>query len=198
MFQLPKIPILVLATLTSTLIVDLPASLTSSHSAQAVQLRDGKTHFTQPPTLVDVETTVNIVYAWGATYYFKLKLPENSGEPMQRVTISQYEGGEKIGFDLQESFALMISPSGERKKLEVEITASDTNPKVFTIAFNPPIPPGNVIAIGLRPYSNPRHGGVFLFGVTAFPVGEPSQGQFLGYGRLQFYDGGHRSSVLWR
>jgi Protein of unknown function (DUF2808) len=174
----------------SLLLVELPDSLTSSPLAQAVQLRDGKTYFTQPPSLVDAETTVNAVYAWGATYYFRLKLPENAGEPMQKVTIHQYEGAEKVGFDLQESFVSTIAPSGEKMRLDAAITLSERAPQMLTITFTPPISPGNAIAIGLRPYNNPRSSGVYLFGVTAFPSGESSHGQFLGYGRLQFYDRG--------
>ena len=191
-----KISVLALATATSVLLVEFSASLTSISSVQAVQLRDGKTYFTQPPTLVDTETTINAVYAWGATYYFTLKLPENAGEPMQRVTIHQYEGGENIGFDLKESFVSTIAPSGEKKRLDAEITLSASDPRMVTITFTPPIPPGNAIAIGLRPYNNPRYSGIYLFGVTAFPVGESSHGQFLGYGRLQFYDRGDRSGIF--
>lgn len=32
--------------------------------------------------------------------------------------------------------------------------------------------------------------GVYLFGVTAFPAGEKSHGQFIGFGRLHFYNDG--------
>jgi Protein of unknown function (DUF2808) len=191
-----KMSILVLATASSFLLIEFPISLTTSPSVQAVQLRDGKTYFTHPPTLVEAETTINSSYAWGATYYFRLKLPENAGEPMQRVTIHQHEGADKIGFDLQESFVSTITSSGEKKKWDAEITASDRDSRMVTITFNPPIPPGNAIAIGLRPYNNPRYGGVYLFGVTAFPVGESSHGQFLGYGRLQFYDQDHRRGIF--
>jgi Protein of unknown function (DUF2808) len=193
-----KISILALATATSILLVDFSAILTSIPSVQAVRLRDGKTYFTQPPTLVDAETTINSIYAWGATYYFRLKLPENAGEPMQRVTIHQYEGGDKVGFDLKESFVSTISSSGEQKRLDAEITVSDRDPRMITISFTSPIPPGNVLSIGLRPYSNPRNSGIYLFGVTAFAVGESAHGQFLGYGRLQFYDRGARSNIFGR
>ncbi len=191
-----KISVLAVAVATSVMLFEFPTSLTSIPSVQAVQLRNGRTYFTQPPTLVDAETTVNAVYAWGATYYFTLKLPDNAGEPMQRVTIHQYEGGENIGFDLKESFVSIITPSGEKKRLDAEITLSASDPRMVTITFTPPIPPGNAIAIGLRPYNNPRYSGVYLFGVTAFPVGELSHGQFLGFGRLQFYDHGDRSGIF--
>jgi len=36
---------------------------------------------------------------------------------------------------------------------------------------------------------NPCYGGAYLFGLTAFPQGEVPHGQFLGYGRIHFYQG---------
>ncbi len=47
--------------------------------------------------------------------------------------------------------------------------------------------PGTKITIGLKAQQNPQRGGVYLFGVTAFAIGEKPHGQFLGFGRLQFY-----------
>jgi hypothetical protein len=192
------VSILLFAAVTSLLVVDIPTKFISTDVAQAVQLRNGKTYFDRPPTLVEAETTVNSVYAWGATYYFKLRLPDNAGEPLQRVTISQFEGGDKIAFDRNESLAFAIAPSGERTKLTAAIALSESDPRQVTVDFNPPIPPGNIISIGLRPYNNPRYGGVYLFGVTAFPIGEKPHGQFLGYARLHFYDRSDRSGIFRR
>ena len=58
-------------------------------------------------------------------------------------------------------------------------------PGEATIAFDPPVSPGTTVTVALRAKRNPS-GGVYLFGVTAFPAGERSWGQFLGYGRLHF------------
>jgi len=62
------------------------------------------------------------------------------------------------------------------------------------VTFDPPVTPGKR-SIGLRPVRNLRFSGVYLFGVTAYPVGEKSHGQFLGFGRLHFYGGGSRPFV---
>jgi hypothetical protein len=59
------------------------------------------------------------------------------------------------------------------------------------VTFDPPVPPGKIITIGLRPTRNPLYDGVYLFRVTAFPPGEKATGQFLGFGRLQFYTDGN-------
>ncbi len=163
-------------------------------SAQAVQLR-GKTHFVQLPMLLGAETTVNRIYAWNATYYFALALPQNMGEPLQKLEISQTEGFDKVDFYINETIAYLQSPSGDRiavaSKTEILPSQDRDRPKV-TITFDPPIPASNELnsklVVGLRPVRNPRYDGVYLFGVTALPQGDRPNPQFLGYGRLSFYD----------
>ena len=89
----------------------------------------------------------------------------------------------------------MQSPSGDRvtisSKTEV-LPRQDSDRQKITITFNPPIPASNELntklVVGLRPVRNPRYDGVYLFGVTAFPQGDRPNSQFLGYGRLSFYD----------
>jgi hypothetical protein len=59
---------------------------------------------------------------------------------------------------------------------------SDSNE--VTLVFDPPISPGKTVTVALKAARNPLPGGIYLFGVTAFPPGENSSGLFLGYGRL--------------
>ena len=153
--------------------------------SQAVQLRDGKVYFVQAPRLVKATTTFDDVYIWGATYYFTVKVPSDAGEPLQTITINQHSGLDKIHFDLEDSFAISKS-NGEKEKLPLQITEKRKS-KTISVTFNPPVEPGKTITIALKPRRNPSVEGVYLFGVTAFPKGEQSHGQFLGYGRLHFY-----------
>jgi len=67
-------------------------------SAEAVQLRDGKTYFVQLPLLLGAETTINRIYSWNATYYFAIALPQNMGEPLEKLEISQTEGLTRLIF----------------------------------------------------------------------------------------------------
>lgn len=158
--------------------------------AQAIQLRDGTVYFVQPPDLVEATTTFNSVNVWGATYYFTINVPENAGEPLQRVAITQREGTDNIRFDLEDSRAFVGTRSHKGARLTL---GSITNrEKKTSVIFDPPVTPGQTVTIGLRPVQNPRSSGVYLFGVTAFPVGEKSHGQFLGFGRLHFYGDGFR------
>ena len=162
--------------------------------SQAIQLRDGTVYFAQPPSLTYTATTYNDVYVWGATYYFTVSLPDNAGEPLQKITINQHEGVDDIKFELKKSYAFEGTRSNEKQKLQLTDVSRDK--KTISITFNPPVSPGKTITIGLKPVQNPTVSGVYLFGVTAFPAGDKSHGQFLGYGRLQFYSHGSESGFF--
>ncbi len=170
------------------------ASISAPISASAVQLADGTVYFNSPPRLAGASTTQNSVYAWSATYYFELEVPENAGEPLQQVTIAQEEGSETVRFSEKETEAF----EGDRtqNKLGLGAVTSDRKTRAVTVQFNPPVPPGKKVTIALSPERNPAYSGVYLFGVTAFPPGEKTHGQFLGFGRLHFYD--NRDGFLWR
>jgi hypothetical protein len=159
---------------------------------QAIQLSDGTVYFVQPPDLVDATTTFNSVQEWGATYYFTINLPQKAGEPLQRVTITQREGGDYIRFKLKDSRAFVGTRNRKGAQLTLGEVTQERKTRTVYVTFDPPVTPGKTVTIGLRPVQNPRFSGVYLFGVTAFPVGEKSHGQFVGFGRLHFYGGGLR------
>ena len=154
--------------------------------SQAVQLQDGKVYFVQVPRLLKATTTFKDVNIWGATYYFTVKVPSDAGEPLQTITINQHSGLDKINFDLEDSFAISGTRKSKKEKLPLQISEKPKS-KTVSVTFDPAIEPGKTITIALKPVRNPSVEGVYLFGVTAFPKGEQSHGQFLGYGRLHFY-----------
>ncbi|TFI54232.1 DUF2808 domain-containing protein [Mastigocladus laminosus UU774] len=154
---------------------------------QAVQLRDGTVYFVQPPSLEGATTTYKTTYAWGATYYFTINLPQKAGEPLQKITINQHEGVDRVRFDLEDTVVFVGTPDDKGEKLQIKDATSDRKTRTVSLTFDPPISPGKTITIALKPVQNPGVSGVYLFGVKAFPAGEKSYGQFLGYGRLQFY-----------
>lgn len=161
--------------------------------SQAIQLQDGTVYFAQPPRLVEAATTYQNTYVWGATYYFTISLPENAGEPLQKVTINQREGADYVRFDLEDTYAFKGTRSKKGQKLKLKDVTSDRKSRTLSLVFDPPVSPGQNITIALKPVQNPTVGGVYLFGVTAFPAGDKSHGQFLGFGRLQFYSPGFDS-----
>lgn len=159
---------------------------------QAVQLADGTVYFVQPPDLVEATTTGNTVDELGATYYFTISIPQQAGEPLQRVTITQREGIGRIRYDLDDSRAFIGTRGRKGTRLTLGEVTNDRKTRTVTVNFDPPVTPGKTITISLRPFKNPSFAGIYLFGLTAFPVGEKSHGQFLGFARFQFYSGGFR------
>jgi len=159
---------------------------TLGSAAQAIQLADGTVYFAQPPRLLKATTTFNSARAWGATYYFTLQVPGNAGEPLQGLTIQQRQGPDTVQFDLDDTRA--FETDNRNRKFTLGEVKRNRKERSVSLTFAPPIPPGKTVTIGLRPHYNPAVGGVYLFGVTAFPAGEKSHGQFLGFGRLHFYD----------
>ena len=174
--------------------VSLAIAPLSCSGVQAIQLSDGTVYFAQIPRLQDTKTTHNGAGAFGATYYFTISLPPDAGEPLQRVTFAQTEGVDRIDFILKRTHAYR----NNRRRDTVSLRANTTDAQAgVTVRFAPPIQPGETVTLGLRPDHNPNTGGVYLFSVTAFPAGEKAHGQFVGFGRLHFYENGFRYFRRW-
>ncbi len=156
---------------------------------QAIQLRDGTVSFVQQPDLVEATTTLKGVNEWNATYYFTVNIPRDAGEPLQRVTITQQEGTSDIRFNLEDSRVFEGTRRSKGTRLTLGEVTRERETQTVSVTFDPPVPPGKTITIGLRPVKNPMFSGVYLFGVKAFPQGEKVSGQFLGFGRFHFYNG---------
>lgn len=156
---------------------------------QTVQLADGTVYFVQPPRLVEARTNRPTTQATRATYYFTIELPENSGEPLQRVVINQRNsatGPRQVLFNAEESFAFVGSQSDRGADLTLGETIFDRETQTTSVTFDPPVPPGTTVTIGLRPHRNPQIEDTYLFEVVAFPPGDLAHGQRLGFGRLRF------------
>lgn len=163
-------------------------------SAIAIQLADGTVYFAHPPQLERVSTTNSSVDAWSVTYYFTFVVPENAGEPLGKVTIAQSEGLDRIQFSPQQIQA--FAGPGDRRAIPFTLGQIVVDRQTVTVNFDPPLPPGQQVTLALSPDRNPRYAGVYLFGVTAFPTGEKTHGQFLGFGRLHFYESRHDSFLF--
>jgi hypothetical protein len=162
--------------------------------AQAVTFGDGSVHFAAVPRLVSAQTTQNQAGTWGGRYYFTVALPADASEPLGQLVIQQREGSDRLGrFDLDGTEAFLAD---DRKvRFAIEAVTLDQTERSITVRFNPPIEPGQTIQLGLDPLHTPS-AGIYLFGVTAFPAGEQAVGQFLGHGRLHFYN--RDRPIFWR
>jgi len=157
---------------------------------QAVQLSDGLVYFIEPPSLVNAKTSTNSVNYLQPTYYFTINIPANAGESLKTVVINQQEGVDNIISNIADIYAFIGVHDQKKARLTLESVTKEAKKRTVSITFNPPVSPGQKFTIALIPVSNPGISGVYMFGVTAFPTGEKSHGQFLGFGRLQFYGRG--------
>ena len=153
---------------------------------KAVQLADGTVAFAHPPRLLNAITTFRSVRARAAKYYFTISLPANSDEPLQKVVINLRRGADQINYYLEKTIATSETASKTKQNIALKDVKFNDETQTITIDFAQPIVAGTTFTIGLKPKRNPDWGGTYLFGVTAFPAGEKSQGIYLGAGRLQF------------
>ncbi|BAZ37036.1 hypothetical protein NIES4101_29570 [Calothrix sp. NIES-4101] len=156
-------------------------------SLQNYSVANASSTFAQPPRLVGATTPYTDTSIWGATYYFTIEVPATAKESLQKVTFTQTEGVEEIEFNQKDTVAWEGTGNSKGEKLAVTTTTNDNQQQTLTVTFEQAIAPGKTVTIGLKPYKNPLSDGIYLFGVKAFPSGEQATGQFLGFGRFQFY-----------
>ncbi|WP_071527409.1 DUF2808 domain-containing protein [Nodosilinea nodulosa] len=162
--------------------------------AAAIQYSDGTVGFSSPPRLTDSYATRNLVNEGSVTYYLTVDFPAAAVEPLDRIVVSLDEGYDPIfRYRLEATEAFAETPNG-RVPLPLGKVTQDPDTQALTVAFDPPLAPGTAMTLALRPVRNPRFGGVYLFGATAYPVGDTVESTFMGYARLSFYerDGGDR------
>jgi hypothetical protein len=151
----------------------------------------GQMFFSHAPTLVRVNALQKAAYT-PSTYEFTISVPSDAGTPLQAVRIVQEENISTAKFNIGKSKAF----GGERYAAGPELrlaSVGGAQPPAgeATIVFDQPVQPGTTVTIALDVRANPTFGGVYEFGVTAFPAGPAGEGLFLGYGRINVYSGGN-------
>ena len=175
---------LVASTLTLGLLI--PSTFAS---VNAFEVGENKTVFEAAPRLIRTATT-NSSRNGPSTYHFTIEVPENAGEALKAVTISQKDNPRYINLAVDRSNAFIGDSFAGGPDLELADIGGDlsANPNDVTFVFDEPVQPGETVTVRVRAKRNPRVGGIYLFGVTAFPEGgEDSPGLYLGSGRLHFY-----------
>ncbi len=158
----------------------------------AGQLANGTVFFDKSPRLLEAYSTISNARAWGAKYYFTIELPENAGEPLQKVVIQQRNNDELVRFRGERTLAFNGTPFSKGDVLDLQAINLLQETRSIELIFQEPISPGRVFTVGIVPKKNPRYAGIYLFGVTAFPLGEKSNPTYLGAGRFHFYRNGGR------
>lgn len=182
-----------LSSLAITALVLGTGSIDVALSQEASSANSDRGFFSSPPRLIDAETTFNQAFSSNATYFFTLEVPEGAGSGLQQVQITQRDSStraRRVQYELEATEAFVGTPDDRGAALALGETRFDRDSQTLFVRFDPAVPPGTTVTLRLRPERNPRLSGVYLFGVTAYPAGTGDRGQFLGYGRLHFYDNG--------
>lgn len=144
----------------------------------------GAVGFLAPPRLVSFHANSTAV-GFPTTYRMTLQLPATAGHALQAIKVTQAENLNTVSFRMNDSQAMLASGT----IAPLASIGGPEQPGDVTLVFDPPIAPGETITVELPVKTNPDSGGIYLFGVTAFPEGDNVRGQFLGYGRLHFHHG---------
>ena len=143
-------------------------------------------YFSRSPRLINVMTTYRGARVRRPRYYYTIDLPNGSGNSLKTITINQRQGSEEIDYYPQDTIAFQGTPNHRENPLTIAETTWDKTTETMTITFDPPVSPGTTFTIGLKAKKNPEYGGIYLFGVTAFPAGNNPRPLYLGSGRLHF------------
>jgi hypothetical protein len=158
-------------------------------SASAGQLPSGQRFFDRSPRLVSAASSFQSVNT-PSTYQFTVTLPEDAGANLQALRIVQDQETYNVHFNPNQSRAFLGKTYAGGPEVPLATIGGEmpADSNEITLVFDPPITPGQTVTVSLETNRNPRDEGVYLFGVTAFPEGENSQGLFLGYGRVNIYE----------
>lgn len=142
-------------------------------------------YFRKSPRLTRAATSFRYSNAI-ATYFFEIKLPENVGNSLKEVTINQQINSERIRFFPHQTRAFIQKDNRVEIPVDAELERSN-NGKInqIQIKFRESVKPGETVTIALKA-RNPSFGGIYQFGVTAYPEGENPRGLYLGIGRIHF------------
>lgn len=164
------------------------ATQLKSQAASTSINQAGQTFFSHPPELIRVASS-QLGGDISSTYEFTLTVPQDAGQLLKAVTIAQATNVETVKFDVSNSRAFLGERFASGPEIKLASIGGDQPSKSgeVTIVFDQPVQPGTTVTVTLAAQRNPIQGGVYLFGVTAYPVGEDGRGQFLGYGRINFY-----------
>ncbi|WP_246141967.1 DUF2808 domain-containing protein [Hyella patelloides] len=153
----------------------------------AVELLDGQKAFESSFRLIRTATNFSERNNSAARYQFTIEVPQDAGEALKSVKITQKENMDTLVFKADKTLASMGNNLAGAN-IPLAAVGGESKPGETTIVFDTPIEPGNTVTISVKPKQNPFTGGVYLFGVTAYPTGEDSPGLYLGSGRIHIYD----------
>jgi hypothetical protein len=152
-----------------------------SSAMGTTQLRSS---FEKAPRLSPVSATDTEV-SGASTYSFRIRVPEGAGASLQAVRVSQIDGVDVVSFATNQSRAYLGNRVARAQSIPLANVGGGDESGVL-IPFETPIAPGQSVTITLQVERNPNTEGIYQFGVTAFPVGDNSNGLYLGTERVNY------------
>jgi hypothetical protein len=143
----------------------------------------------EAPRLLKV-SGIHLEPAGFGTFYFTIHVPASYGKSLEAIRISQIpEGDRLITLNAKQSKVVVgqrVASNSETISLSAIGGSEDEKTGALTLAFAQPVLPGTTFTVAVEADRNPSHGGIYQFGVTAYPVGDSTTGQYLGTGRITF------------
>lgn len=150
----------------------------------ASRLPNGRVVFDWPLELVEI-TPLSLGTGSSDRYQVVIEIPVEAGEPLEALSIEPREYTSGITFDIQGTEAFIGKAYGSGPELPLaSIGGMPIDPDHLLVVFEEPVAPGNVVTVVLSTKDTPVEG-IYELGVTAYPAGEDSIGQFLGYTQLR-------------
>ncbi len=151
-----------------------------SQRAAALELFRGQTFFEKSPSLIEssaTHTAPNVP----SIYKFTIAVPLEAGQPLKAVKIKQKPSYQMVSFDISKTQAYIAKDSREDELISLASIGGEAEKEgEITIVLDKPVQPGSTVTVDLKVKHNPEHGGIYSFGVTAFPEGNRSSGLYLG------------------
>jgi hypothetical protein len=158
-------------------------------SLAAAEMNGSSMTTVEAPRLLKV-SGLHLEASGAGTFYFTISVPVSYGKALEAIRISQIpEGDRLINFDANQS-KVVVGQRMARNSEVIPLSAiggpEDEKTGAVTLAFAQPVMPGTTFTVAVEAERNPIQGGIYQFGVTAYPVGEGTTGQYLGTGRVTF------------
>jgi hypothetical protein len=158
----------------------------SSLPAAASRLPSGRVVFDSPLQLVEIAPLA--AEGGPKRYQVTIEIPLTAAEPLEALVIQPRDPQAGLVFDLGTTEVFLEEAYGLSPALPL-VSVGGPSPSLnqLLLVLETPVAPGSTLLVVLNPQQPPAPG-QYEVGITAYPAGADSVGQFLGYGQIQVPD----------
>lgn len=171
-------------------IIALCTMATIAGSQSAAFSQEAPLYFSHPPMLLRTNALHN-TSSTPSAYEFTIAVPADAGAPLKAIMITQDQNLETVKFNTKQNKAFNGKRYASGPEIPLASVGGQEVPGTTMVVFEQPVQPGSTVTVAVDAQANPSWGGIYEFGVTAYPTAENGRGQFLGYGRINFYGVGN-------